>query len=85
MIAEKYTWFPLVCRLCGYGRKTAKGDSKGGKPLAYWGIFSKSATKRKENALISYGFSSNSPSGLLRINPDSSYRQNITHCIQFIQ
>jgi len=32
-----------------------RGDSKGGTPLAYWGIFSDSETKREENALISYG------------------------------
>jgi len=30
----------LNSRLCDCGRKTAKEDSKGGKPLAYLGIFS---------------------------------------------
>ena len=32
------------------------GIPKGVTPVAYWGIFSGSGTKRKENALISYGF-----------------------------
>jgi hypothetical protein len=31
------------------------GIPKGVTPVAYWGIFSGSGTKRKENALISYG------------------------------
>jgi hypothetical protein len=30
--------------------------SRGVSPLAYWGIFSISETKRQENALISYGY-----------------------------
>ena len=32
-----------------------EGIPKGFTPVAYWGIFSGSETKRKENALISYG------------------------------
>jgi hypothetical protein len=38
------------------GRKTAQGDSKGGKPLAYWGFFSVDLSEREEKSLISYGF-----------------------------
>jgi hypothetical protein len=41
--------------LSGFLMGSLKEDSKGGKPLAYWGIFSGSVTEREENALISYG------------------------------
>ena len=40
----------MITAWSGYGRMTVQGDSKGGKPLAYWGIFSSSET----NALRKY-------------------------------
>ncbi len=36
--------YSLNSRLKRLRLKTAEGDSKGGKPLAYWGIFSGSET-----------------------------------------
>ncbi|SBW03076.1 hypothetical protein KL86DYS1_30480 [uncultured Dysgonomonas sp.] len=46
----------LDSRFSDCGRKNAREDSKGGKPLAYWGIFSADLSEREENSLISYGF-----------------------------
>ena len=56
----------------GYGRKTVQEDSKGGKPLAYWGIFSSSETDALRKCPNKLRLFFKSQLGTLRLNSDSS-------------